>query len=82
VADQRAALLRRLPRLHEALVEAVLAGTEGDDVSERVDAWLTGHQASVERFRQVTDDVETTGVFDLATLAVARRALRELADSR
>ena len=34
---------------------------------------------AVERYRSLVDDVERAGVFDLATLAVVRRALRELA---
>jgi NAD-specific glutamate dehydrogenase len=51
--------------------------TEGA-LPDRVDAWLADHHESVERYRHVVDDVEAAGIFDLATLAVARRALREL----
>ena len=44
-------------------------------MSGRVDAWLADHREAVERYQRVVDDVEAAGVFDLATLAVARRAL-------
>jgi glutamate dehydrogenase len=78
--EARAALRDDFHDSHEALTEAVLTGTAGDDMAARVDRWLEAHRSAVARFRQVSDDVETTGVFDLATLAVARRALRELAE--
>jgi glutamate dehydrogenase len=79
--EARAALRDDFHDSHEALIDAVLADPDGDDVDSRVNAWLAAHGPAVERFRHVVDDVETTGVFDLATLAVARRALRELADA-
>ena len=52
-------------------------GTRRPDA--RVDAWVAAHAPAVDRYRELVDDVERGGVFDLATLAVVRRALRELA---
>ena len=52
----------------------------GTAVGERVEAWLGARPPVVDRYRGVVDDVEQGGVFDLATLAVVRRALRELAE--
>ena len=47
---------------------------------ERVDAWLAAHACRRSTAtRTLVADVERAGVFDLATLAVVRRALRELA---
>ena len=45
-----------------------------------VDAWIGAHLPAVERYARSAADVERAGVFDLASLAVLRRALRELAD--
>jgi glutamate dehydrogenase len=80
--EARAALRDDFHDSHEQLTAAVLTAAGGPvteaDLAVRVDAWLAEHQEGVDRYRQVVDDVEAAGVFDLATLAVARRALREL----
>ena len=47
----------------------------------RVDAWIAAHRAAVERYRDARGRHRARPAsFDLATLAVVRRALRELAD--
>jgi glutamate dehydrogenase len=77
--EARAALRDEFHDSHEELIAAVLTGTRDAPAETRVDAWLDANREVVERFRHVRADIESTGVFDLATLAVARRALRELA---
>jgi len=86
--EARAALRDDFHDSHEQLTAAVLtfigltpAGGPSTEagVVDRVDAWLAEHHDVVDRYRHVVDDVEAAGIFDLATLAVARRALRELA---
>ncbi len=78
--EARAALRDDLGESRHALAESVLRET--DDSSppdDRVAAWLAAHAGEVARYRQVITDIEAAGGFDLAALAVARRALRELA---
>ena len=78
--EARAALRDDLAESQHALAEAVLRETDAAAAPDRaVERWLLAHAADVERYRQVADDVDAAGVFDLATLAVIRRALRELA---
>jgi len=86
--EARAALRDDFHDSHEQLTAALLTFTgltsAGGPFTEaglvdRVDAWLAEHHDVVDRYRHVVDDVEAAGLFDLATLAVARRALRELA---
>jgi glutamate dehydrogenase len=77
--EARAALRDEFHDSHEELIAAVLTGTRDAPAETRVDAWLDANREVVERFRHVRADIESTGVFDLATLAVARRAMRELA---
>jgi len=79
--EARAALRDDFLDAQRALTEAVLAETDATRTgAERVDEWATAHAARVARYAQVVDDIEAGGVFELATLAVARRALRELAE--
>jgi glutamate dehydrogenase len=78
--EARAALRDDFYESQHALAEAVLRENEvGTSPDEQVAAWLAAHTDDVERYQQVVRDVETAGGFDLAALAVARRALRELA---
>jgi glutamate dehydrogenase len=78
--EARAALRDDFYDSQRALADAALAATAPTSTPEvRVDEWLAAHRDEVARFRQVVGDIETAGEFDLAALAVARRALRELA---
>jgi glutamate dehydrogenase len=78
--EARAALRDDLSESQHALTEAIVRGTDAAATpDDRVEAWLTAHVREVARYRQVIADVEAAGGFDLAALAVARRALRELA---
>ena len=78
--EARAALRDDLSESQHALTEAIARDTDAATApDDRVEAWLTAHGADVERYLQVIADVEAAGGFDLAALAVARRALRDLA---
>jgi glutamate dehydrogenase len=78
--EARAALRDDFYDSQRAIVDAVLAATPSDVSAEaRVDEWLASHHDEVARFQDVVGDIEAAGEFDLAALAVARRALRELA---
>ena len=77
--EARAALRDELHDAHRELAEVVLSTTEWSlPAVDRVDAWSNAHALAVQRFLQMLTDIEAAGVFDLTTLGVARRALREL----
>jgi glutamate dehydrogenase len=66
--------------VHRAITAAVLrVGDQGAEATTAYDRWVTGHGGAVERATAVLDDVRSHGVFDLATLSVALRELRNLA---
>jgi glutamate dehydrogenase len=78
--EARAALRDDFYDSQRALTEAALRATSSSSAPEaRADEWLGAHSDNVARYQQVAGDIETAGEFDLAALAVARRALRELA---
>jgi glutamate dehydrogenase len=78
--EARAALRDDFYDSQRALTEAALRATSSSSAPEaRADEWLSAHVDNVARYQQVAGDIETAGEFDLAALAVARRALRELA---
>jgi glutamate dehydrogenase len=79
--EARAALRDDFYDSQRALTEAALATTSPSLPAEaRADAWIAAHEAETARYRHVVADIETAGEFDLAALAVARRAVRELTD--
>jgi len=79
--EARAALRDDFYESVHALTDAVIRETDATSPpGQRVDAWIRAHRPAVERYRALAADVERASVFYLATLAVLRRALRELAD--
>jgi glutamate dehydrogenase len=77
--EARAALRDELHEAHRALTGAVLGATEpGTAPDERVARWSAASPLAVARYQQVLADIEAGATYDLTTLAVARRALREL----
>jgi glutamate dehydrogenase len=77
--EARAALRDELHDAHRTLTAEVLESTDAArSGAARVQEWIAAHELAVERYLRVLRDVEAEGVYDLATLAVARRALREL----
>jgi glutamate dehydrogenase len=77
----RRALWEDLHGERRALTEDVLRTISADGVAGRVDAWLARNAAPVERTLQVLADVRAGGSFDLATLSVAVREIRNLIDA-
>jgi glutamate dehydrogenase len=90
-AMARAALRDDLFSLHAELTADVLRDAPApaadvdaapasvtDAAGRRLDAWLAGHEAAVQRCLSVLGDVRAGGTFDLATLPVALREVRNL----
>ncbi|HEX5586990.1 MAG TPA: NAD-glutamate dehydrogenase [Acidimicrobiia bacterium] len=75
--EARAALRDDLADCHRALTESVIATGDGTGAAE-IDAWLAARPAEVARYEHVVEEITTSGVFGLAQLTAARRALREL----
>jgi glutamate dehydrogenase len=77
----RAALRDDLDALQATLTAEILRDTpEGTLVHERVEEWAEANGASVERALRVLTDVEAAGAYDISTLSVALREIRNLAD--
>jgi glutamate dehydrogenase len=79
----RSALRDDLYGQQAALTTEVLrSGGPGDaPVPERVEAWLEANRAPVDRALQVLADINSSGTFDLSTLSVALREIRNLTTS-
>ncbi|MDP9286269.1 MAG: NAD-glutamate dehydrogenase [Actinomycetota bacterium] len=77
----RRALWEDLHGERRALTEDVLRTTSDDGVTGRVDAWLTRNTGPVGRTLQVLADARAAGAFDLATLSVAVREIRNLIEA-
>jgi glutamate dehydrogenase len=77
----RRALWEDLHGERRALTEDVLRTISSDGVARRVDTWLARNAGPVERTLQVLADVRAGGSFDLATLSVAVREIRNLIDA-
>jgi glutamate dehydrogenase len=79
-AMARAALRDDLFSLHAELTADVLrsAGDEVGDPDARLDAWIDANRPLVERCLGILNDIRTGGTYDLTTLPVALRELRNL----
>jgi glutamate dehydrogenase len=64
----------------ELTAEVLRSVPEEFPALERVDTWMTASRASTERALQVLTDINASGTFDLATLSVALREIRNLED--
>ena len=76
----RAALRDDLFSLHAELTADVLRGAGAGvvDADRRLDAWIEANRPLVERCLGIMADIRTGGTFDLTTLPVALRELRNL----
>jgi glutamate dehydrogenase len=63
---------------HRRIVDAVLAASPAPRADDAFEAWCNAQRPTVDRALAVVSDIATQGVFDLATLSVALRALRSL----
>jgi glutamate dehydrogenase len=78
-AMARAALRDDLFSLHAELTADVLRGAAEDaDAAARLDAWIDANRAAVERCLEILGEIRTGGTFDLTTLPVALREVRNL----
>src|SRR5204863_3717160 len=75
------ALSEDLQNEQRALTADVLRGSVDGPAGDRVAAWLARNTGPVERCLQVLADVKAGGTFDLATLSVAVREIRNLIDA-
>ncbi|AHY45708.1 NAD-specific glutamate dehydrogenase [Rubrobacter radiotolerans] len=75
----RAALRDDLYNLQARMTEEITATTDaGLSPAERLDTWTEEHRRAVDRAVQVLRDVNQSGVYDLSTLPVMLRELRNL----
>ena len=78
----RGALRDELYSAHRTLTAEVLqTGAPELPVAQRLDAWIEQNETTVERCLQVMADIRAAGSYDLATLSVALREIRGLAQS-
>ncbi|MDQ4062435.1 MAG: NAD-glutamate dehydrogenase, partial [Actinomycetota bacterium] len=67
----------------QAALTAEILRSIPDELSarERIDAWVETNSGPVERALQVLSDINSSGTFDLSTLSVALREIRNLVTS-
>ena len=73
----RSALRDELADERRALTADILA-TGTDDPVERLDVWAATNPSALDRYVDVIEEIESGATFDLTTLSVAVRELREL----
>ena len=74
----RSALRDDLYSLHRALAQDVVESAGADSAETAVDAWLHANAGAVERSRAMLGDIRATRIYDLTTLPVALREVRNL----
>ncbi len=80
-AQARASIKGDLDSLQRKLVIGVLKlKTKTTHAADRIDAWLTKHQANVLRWHYVLGDIRSTSVSEYSMLSVAMRELLDLTD--
>ncbi len=78
----RAALRDDLYGLQAELASGVIQNGNGQqDAPERIETWVSENKDPSERAVKVLSDVNSTGVFDLSTLSVAVREVRNLVNA-
>jgi glutamate dehydrogenase len=81
-AMARAALRDDLFSLHAELTADILRpgspAAEEPGAAKRLDAWIQNNRPAVERALDILGDIRTGGTFDLTTLPVALREVRNL----
>src|SRR5581483_6417624 len=75
----RAALRDDLYSLHRAITQEVLERAEdGEDADQAIAAWIERNQNAVERVRGILTDIRASRTYDMTTLPVALREVRNL----
>jgi glutamate dehydrogenase len=78
-AMARAALRDDLFSVHAELTAQVLRSRpEATDPAAQLDGWIDANRALVDRCLDILDDIRAGGAYDLTTLPVALRELRNL----
>ena len=78
----RSALRDDIYSQQAALTAEILRSVREDlPALERINAWVDGKPGPVERALQVLADINSSGTFDLSTLSVALREIRNLLSS-
>jgi len=65
-------------RIRRDMAAQILKKRSKKNVEQLIDEWLQERRVRVDRFRAMLDDMKLRGDFDLATLNVAAKELREL----
>jgi glutamate dehydrogenase len=75
----RSALRDDIYNQQAALTAEVLGETPEDkSADERIEEWVEANQGPADRTLQVLTDINSSGTFDLSTLSVALREIRNL----
>jgi len=75
----RSALRDDIYNQHASLTEEVLGDTPEDKPAhERIEEWVEANEGPADRTLQVLADINSSGTFDLSTLSVALREIRNL----
>ena len=74
----RSALRDELAAERRGLTADVLAGATGASPAEQIEQWAARNTVALTRYVEVIDEIEAGSNFDLTTLSVAVRELREL----
>jgi glutamate dehydrogenase len=75
----RSALRDDLYGQQAVLTAEILRNTPDDrEAHERIETWIEANRESVDRSLQVLSDINASGTFDLSTLSVALREIRNL----
>ena len=78
----RSALRDDVYGVHRALASHVVSSTPAElDADSRVDGWIARHRAHVQHCEGVLDDIQADGTYDLVTISVALREMRNLVQS-
>ena len=67
-----------LAEQRELTAEVLRLRSDGDAAYVLVDSWIDRNRAQVDRFQSVLAGIRAAGTFDLTTLSVAVRELRNL----
>ena len=65
-------------RIRRDMAADILKKRSKKNIEQLVDEWLQQRSTQVERFVTMLDEMKLRGVFDIATLSVAAKELREL----
>jgi glutamate dehydrogenase len=77
-ATARSNLRDEFFQIRRDMAADILKKRSKKNIERLVDEWLQERSAKVERFTGMLDEMKLRGVFDIATLSVAAKELREL----